>query len=77
MRLRAAARSKVPRNRPDRLGAEGHRLDDVEHRNEHEVLVDHPDAGLDRRGGVAEDALLAVDEDLARVRACTGPTGCS
>jgi hypothetical protein len=28
------------------------------------VLVDHADSGLDRRGRIAEDELLVVDEDL-------------
>ena len=32
----------------DALGAERDRLDDVEHGDELEVLVDHPDAGVDR-----------------------------
>ena len=52
----------------DGLRAEGDRLDDVEHRDQHEVLVDHPDAGLDGGRGVLEDPLLPVDDDLARVR---------
>ena len=45
-----ARRGPVERaERPgDGLGAEGHGLDHVEHGHEHEVLVDHADAGGDR-----------------------------
>ncbi len=66
--LRAPSRGRRRRTDPDRLRAERHRLDHVEHGHEHEVLVDHPDAGVDGGGRVVEDALLAVDEDLARIR---------
>jgi hypothetical protein len=51
-----------------RLRAERDRLDHVEDRDEHEVLVDHADTGSDRRGRVPERMGLAVDEDLAGVR---------
>ena len=48
------------------------REDDVlrhrHHRNEHEVLVHHPHAGLDRGGRRAEPDGLALDQDLALVR---------
>src|SRR4029077_13248720 len=52
---------------PDGLGAEGNRLHDVEHGDEHEVLVDHADARLDGPDRITEDLLFAVDEDLAGV----------
>ena len=49
------------------LCAECHGLDHVEDRHEHEVLVDHADAGLDGAHGIVEDAFLAIDEDLAGI----------
>ena len=51
----------------DALGAQRHRLDDVEDRDELEVLVDHADAGVDRLPRVGEGAGRPVDQDLARV----------
>ena len=44
------------------------RLHDVEDRDELEVLVDHPDPGLDRLARIREGPRRSVDEDLARVR---------
>src|SRR5689334_12778265 len=52
----------------DALGAERDGLDDVEHGDQLEVLVDHADPGLDRLARVGEGAHGPVDEDLARVR---------
>ena len=51
------------------LRAERHRFDDIEDRHELEVLVDHADPGADRLAGITERAQLAVDQDLAGVRA--------
>ena len=50
------------------LGREHDVLGDRHHRDQHEVLVHHPDAVLDRRLGRAELGRLAVDPDLALVR---------
>ena len=61
----------------DRLGAEHDVLGDGHHRDEHEVLVHHADAGLDRVAGRAERDGLAVQADLARVRAGRARRGCS
>ncbi len=47
-----------------RLDAEHHVLGDGEHRDEHEVLVDHADAGIDRVAGPVERDDPVVDEDL-------------
>ena len=69
MRLRAAAAVERAERPGHGLRAERDGVDDVEDRHEHEVLVDHADAGVDRLGRVVEDARVAVDEDLARVRA--------
>ena len=55
--------------RADRLDTEDDVLRDREHRHQHEVLVDHADAGVDGVLGVAEIRGLAVDEDLALIRA--------
>ena len=49
------------------LGTEHDVLQHGEVVGEHEVLEDHPDAGLDRIGGALEDELLAVDRDGALV----------
>ena len=57
-----------PVERLDRLDAEHDVLGDGEDRDQHEVLVDHADAGADRVAGAAELDRLAVDEDLALVR---------
>ena len=43
-------------------------LGDRHHRDQHEVLVDHPDPEVDRIAGRAHLDRLAVDEDLALVR---------
>jgi hypothetical protein len=43
-------------------------LGDGEDRDEHEVLVDHPDPRGDRVAGVVEGDELVVDEDLALIR---------
>ena len=64
-----------PRLRPalveEDLVARLHAEDDVlghgHHRDEHEVLVHHPDPGLDRVPRRAEADRLPVQEDLARV----------
>ena len=50
------------------LGREHDVLGDRHHRDQHEVLVHHADAVLDRRLGRAELGRLAVDPDLALVR---------
>ena len=50
------------------LDAEHDVLGDGEDRHEHEVLVDHADAGRDRITGPVELDRLAVDQDLALVR---------
>ncbi len=50
------------------LGREHDVLGDRHHRNQHEVLVHHPDAVLDRRLRRAQLRRLAVDQDLALVR---------
>ena len=57
-----------PVERLHRLDAEHDVLGDREDRDQHEVLVDHADAGADRVAGAAELDRLAVDEDLALVR---------
>ncbi len=65
----AAVRGAVVEEDPGRigLGAEHDVLGDRHHRDEHEVLVDHPDPVLDRiLRGVHRDR-LALDEDLALV----------
>ena len=67
-RLRAVLRSNAASGPADALGAQRDRLHDVEHRHELEVLVDHPDAGVDRLARVSEGAGRPVDDDLARVR---------
>ena len=51
-----------------RLVAEHDVLGDRHHRDEHEVLVHHPDPVLDRVGGRVQDDRLALEEDLALVR---------
>ncbi len=51
----------------DRFSPEHHVLADGEDRDQHEVLVDHPDAegdGVSRTGDARE---LSVDQDLARI----------
>jgi len=50
-----------------RLHAEHHVLRDGEHRHQHEVLVDHPDACVDRVARVREVPDRAVDDDLTLV----------
>ena len=50
-----------------RLDAEHDVLGHRHHRDEHEVLVHHPDAGLDRVTGRAEVDRLPVQQDLAAV----------
>jgi hypothetical protein len=50
-----------------RLDAEDDVLRDGEDRNEHEVLVHHPDARLDRVARGTEDDRLPAQEDLAGV----------
>ena len=50
------------------LHAQGDVLGHGEHRDQHEVLVHHADAGLDRVARRAEVLRLAVDQDLALVR---------
>ena len=52
-----------------RLAAEDDVLEDGEVVGEHEVLVHHADAGVDRVGGGAERHFLAVDPDHALVGA--------
>ena len=51
-----------------RLLAEEDVLGDGQHRDEHEVLVDHADAAGDRVGGSGDLDRLAVEQDLALVR---------
>ena len=65
-RRRASARSMQPAA-ADGLVAEHHVLRDGEHRDEHEVLVDHADAGGHRVAGAGERHGRVVDEDLAAV----------
>src|SRR5690606_16438348 len=50
-----------------RLHSEHHVLGDGEDRDQHEVLVDHADAGGDGVAGTVECGRLAVDEDLTLV----------
>ena len=50
-----------------RLGREHDVLRDRHHRDQHEVLVHHPDPVLDRGPRRAEHGRLAVDQDLALV----------
>ena len=51
-----------------RLGREHDVLGDRHHRDQHEVLVHHPDAGVDRLPRRPELDLAALDVDLALVR---------
>ena len=51
-----------------RLDTEDDVLGDGHHRDEHEVLVHHPDTGLDRLASRRERCGLAVDADLSPVR---------
>ena len=67
MRCRAAAPVERPSGPRVDLDAEHDVLGDGEHRHEHEVLVDHADAGGDRVARAAERDRLAVDQDLALV----------
>ena len=57
-----------PAERPGALHAEGDVFRHGEYRHQHEVLVHHADAGLDRAAGRAEVLRLAVQQDLALVR---------
>ena len=58
----------VEQNAPaGRLGGEDDVLGHGHHRDEHEVLVHHPDAVPDRVAGGGERDRLAVQEDLAFV----------
>ena len=50
-----------------RLDLEHDVLGDRHHRDQHEVLVHHPDPAVDRVLGRAEHDLLAVEQDLALV----------
>ena len=50
------------------LHAEHDVLGDREHRNQHEVLVDHPDPGVDRVLRRVDRHRLAVDADLPVIR---------
>ena len=69
-RGRAAPPRSMSSRTPDarRLLGEHDVLGDGHHRDEHEVLVHHPDARLDRVVRRAEPHRLALDRDLALVR---------
>ncbi len=64
----APRRSHVEDRPVTRLRAEDEVLGDGEDGDEHEVLVHHAHAALDRLGGVAAPERLPLDEDLALVR---------
>jgi hypothetical protein len=49
------------------LTAEHDVLGDRHHRDEHEVLMHHPDPGLDRLAGGGERDWLPVEPDLSSV----------
>ena len=49
------------------LHPEHHVLSDREHRHQHEVLVDHPDACVDSVAGVREVPDRAIDDDITLV----------
>jgi hypothetical protein len=72
-RLRELAHPRPPgvvveERAPRRLGAEDDVLGHRHHRDQHEVLVDHPDPALDRVLRRAHPHGLALDQDLALVR---------
>ncbi len=68
---RTSRRARRRSSRPSDAGGL-HAEDDVlghgEHRDQHEVLVDHADPGVDRVLGGAGCLRLAVDQDLALIR---------
>src|SRR5699024_8816804 len=60
-------RREVEQAAPGRLVPEHHVLRDGEDGHQHEVLVDHTDAGVHRIAGIREGDRPAVDDDLTAV----------
>ena len=65
--ISARARARARRERGPAFGAEQQVLQHRERLDQHEVLVDHADAGCDRVLGALDPAFLAGDPDAAAI----------